>query len=281
MQRSNESTDKILREKLLDFLCLLFGGRPKRASQRNRRAGVFEAFPGETFPRPSYGPFHDDSDGFGLLVMVYNLPLEGLFVPFHHRLDHLRRRHAGQIRAAGGGCERQPETDQVMSGIADHSLIKISDLDVDAAFGIRERSQIADMTVPANPHRRSIGHHPTSRRFKPLVKFERVTADISVCRTRHLQMTAFAENRLSLFELRKTGLLRLHPRAPRSVLSIRQSREYGSRPPRANGRDNQKAEALPQHARIASPVLVPVTATKRGSRRRNKCSYQHRYTRED
>jgi hypothetical protein len=32
MQRSDESADKILRKKLLDFLCFFFGGRLKRAS---------------------------------------------------------------------------------------------------------------------------------------------------------------------------------------------------------------------------------------------------------
>jgi hypothetical protein len=63
-----------------------------------------------------------------------------------------------------------------MSGVADHSLIEISDLDVDSAFGVRERSQIADVTVPANPHRRPFGDHSTARCFKPLVKFERVAA---------------------------------------------------------------------------------------------------------
>ena len=101
-----------------------------------------------------------------------------------------------------------------MSGVADHSLIEISDLDVDSAFGVRERSQIADVTVPANPHRRPFGDHSTARCFKPLVKFKRVAADISVRRACHLQTTAFGENRLSLFKLRKTEFLRLHPRAP-------------------------------------------------------------------
>jgi hypothetical protein len=67
-----------------------------------------------------------------------------------------------------------------MRGIADNGLIKIADLDVDVAFGIRKRAEITDVAVATNPDWRTLRKAPAAVAVQPIVEFDGIAADIGV-----------------------------------------------------------------------------------------------------
>ena len=75
-----------------------------------------------------------------------------------------------------------------MRGIADDSLIQITDLNVNRALGVRNRAQIADMTVSADPHCRARRHRLATALAQPLVELQRIAAHIGMGRACHLQL---------------------------------------------------------------------------------------------
>jgi len=98
-----------------------------------------------------------------------------------------------------GSIERQSEADQIVRRIADYRLIEIADLDIDLTVGIGQRTQISDMTIPANPDRRPLRHFaPPIRGGKPLVELQRVSSDISVRRLCYLQIAGLPKRRTPL-----------------------------------------------------------------------------------
>jgi hypothetical protein len=66
---------------------------------------------------------------------------------------------ARQIGAARRSRQRKAQPDQVVRRIADDGLIKIADLDGDISRSIRDRTEVADVTVAADPYGRSLGHY--------------------------------------------------------------------------------------------------------------------------
>ena len=112
----------------------------------------------------------------------------GQLVAADHLLDHAGGGDAGQVGAPGGGGEGESEADQVVSGIADHRLVKVTDLDFHLAFGVGKRAEIAEMTVAADPDRRPDRKQLGAGGFlEPMVEVHRGPAHVGVSRARHLE----------------------------------------------------------------------------------------------
>jgi len=83
--------------------------------------------------------------------------VEGAFIAVGQRLHHLNDRHAWQVGTARCRRERKPEPDEVVRGIADHRLIEIANLDLDAAIRIGDGPEIARMAIAADPYSGTFG----------------------------------------------------------------------------------------------------------------------------
>src|ERR1700761_9164659 len=82
------------------------------------------------------------------------------FIAADKRLDDPRRDEPGQIRTSRRGGKGERQADNVGRRIADYGLIEIADLDFPPALGVRQRAEIAEMTIAADPDRRSFGYPP-------------------------------------------------------------------------------------------------------------------------
>jgi hypothetical protein len=87
-----------------------------------------------------------------------------------------------------------------VSGVADDGLIEVANLDLDAAVGAGYRAEIADVTVPADPDERALGDGALAGVGEPLVKLNRIAADVGVNAARHLLAALLLEDAGSILE---------------------------------------------------------------------------------
>jgi hypothetical protein len=155
---------------------------------------MVQLFPGQIGPAPAHRLFHHGRHRFG---GRYRFALAGsaqrILVAVDQMFDDVSRGHAGKIRTAGRRCERQAETDEIMRRIADDSLVEIADLNENAAAGIRDRAEIAEMAIAAYPHRRTCGNVGRCL-LQPFVEFHRRAAHVGVGGPGHLAALLAEEN---------------------------------------------------------------------------------------
>jgi hypothetical protein len=92
-------------------------------------------------------------------------------------------------------------------GIADHCLVEIPDLDQNPAFRIGKGTEIADMTVAANPDGRTVRQFAAAAAVEPLVKLGGVATHIGVGRTRHLKIASMNQNSFAITGLYHSPLI--------------------------------------------------------------------------
>ena len=80
-----------------------------------------------------------------------------------------------------------------MRGIADHGVVEIADLDVDAALYVGDRTQVADVAVAANPDLGADGELDPGRP-EPFIEFAGRAADIAMRGTRHFGMALLCQD---------------------------------------------------------------------------------------
>ena len=74
-----------------------------------------------------------------------------------------------------------------MGGVANDCLIEISDFDFNVSLRTRDRTQIAQMTITANPYGRTYRNQIATRRLQPFIEFERVASHVGMRRASHLR----------------------------------------------------------------------------------------------
>src|SRR5581483_3360285 len=172
-------------KQLGDLRTLSLRESPELRAERNGRPLVLEPLLGEMFPGSGHRALHCQAYGlWRILDCIGVLPKSGL-IAFDDLLENTGGRHARQIRAARSRRQRQREADDVMSGIADDRLVQIPYLDGNASIDCCDRSEIADMTISAYPHRRSFGQGAAFLTFQPFVEFYCAAADIRMRRASH------------------------------------------------------------------------------------------------
>src|ERR1700722_6509234 len=82
-----------------------------------------------------------------------------------------------------------------MSGVADHRLIEISDFDFNLSLRVRDRAQIAQMTVAANQYGRPSRYQIAARRLQPVIELERVAPNVSVRGASHFHISGTSQER--------------------------------------------------------------------------------------
>ena len=158
-------------------------GRPAPSSasaqnllpERDGGLDVLEALVGEVLPAPAQRPTPDGADGVGLgrRRVLARWPRQPQRVAADHLLQHPRGGDARQVGAAGRAGERQAEPDEVVRGVADHGLVEVADLDVDAPVGVGERAEIAEVAVAADPDRRALRQGAARQSVQPFVELSR------------------------------------------------------------------------------------------------------------
>src|ERR1700689_616550 len=81
-----------------------------------------------------------------------------------------------------------------MGGVSNHCLVEIADLHQDAAFGVRQRAQVSQMAVTANPDWRPVRQIASGAAFQPLVKPFGTATDESMRRPCHLEIANCGQN---------------------------------------------------------------------------------------
>ncbi len=165
-------------------------------------------------PGPPGGFPHQQPDLLRHLIrriqrLALHLRRKGGLIALHHVLEHVSRRDARQVGAAGRHRQRQPEPHQIMHRIADHRLVQIPHLDRQRALDVGDRADIADMAIPADPGRRPFRQGRPVRRLQPLIEPHRAAAHIGVGRRGHLPVPLRHQQRHPL-RRRRDVLLRLH-----------------------------------------------------------------------
>jgi hypothetical protein len=74
-----------------------------------------------------------------------------------------------------------------MRWIANDGLVQIPDLNVDTSVYGGNRTKIPDVTISADPNRRSFGQRATFLLFEPFVEFDSAAAHICMCGASHLE----------------------------------------------------------------------------------------------
>src|ERR1019366_8180142 len=110
---------------------------------------------GQLFPRSRYGSFHDDLDRLRGVVDRVGVLSQGRLIALDDLFKNVGRSHAGKVRTARSRCQRQRQSDDVMGGVADDSLVQIPNLDGYAAVRCSDRSQVAGVAVSTDPDRGS------------------------------------------------------------------------------------------------------------------------------
>ena len=87
----------------------------------------------------------------GLVLLRFEVAYQGALVAGDELFQYSCSRHAGQVGSAGCRSQRQAETDQIMRGISNYGLIKISDLYDNMAVRIGQGTKISHVAVAANP----------------------------------------------------------------------------------------------------------------------------------
>jgi hypothetical protein len=77
-------------------------------------------------------------------------------------------------------------------------LIKVSDLDQNPAFRVRDRAKVADVAIAANPDSGAIGKLAAATAAKPFVEFDGASAHIGVRRSRHFEVPRLGQSLLAL-----------------------------------------------------------------------------------
>src|SRR5450631_1581751 len=105
-------------------------------------------------PGPAYRAPHDEPRRFRSDRAV--LPglggiLKRAFIALDDLFEHFGGDDTWQIRTSRGGRQGQSQTNEIMRWISDNRLIKITNLDLYAALGIGDGTEIADMAIATNP----------------------------------------------------------------------------------------------------------------------------------
>ena len=111
---------------------------------------------------------------------------------------------------AGSAATGQAQADQVVRRVADHGLVEVADLDLDAALRVGDRAEVAQVAVAADPDRRARGQRLGRLRLQPFVELARVAAHVGVRGARHLQVAAAGQDRGAILGTDGLGLGRGH-----------------------------------------------------------------------
>jgi hypothetical protein len=82
-----------------------------------------------------------------------------------------------------------------MRRVSDDSLVKITNLNLDFAPGVSDRTKIADMAIAANPNLRSLGKRAAFHSFEPLVIANRIAPHVSMRGSGHLALANVFQTR--------------------------------------------------------------------------------------
>ncbi len=184
----------------LDISVFFLSERPEPFAARNGGAHILNALGCQMTPLAMQRLLHCQLGRFHRTFFIGRMARwfgRRLLIALHHLLHHLCGGDARQIGAASGGCQRQGEPDQIMGGIADDGLVHIADLDFHVAFNVSHGSEIARMTVPADPYRWPLRQLATAF-LQPLIKPGRIAAHIGMRRGCHFQSAARFQNGLPL-----------------------------------------------------------------------------------
>ena len=197
-------------EDRVDRLALVVGQRPERLAERDRGLRVLDPLTGQVFPTPLERGLHGLLDDLGPFVVGIGDGAETLLVAFDDLLHHPGRRHARQVRPAGGAGHRETESDQIVGRIADDGLVEVADLDRDGALGTGDRTDVARVAVATDPDRRPGGHRLAGATLEPVVEVLGVAAHVGMCGSRHLQLPPGLEGRRSLGGRGERDILHWH-----------------------------------------------------------------------
>ena len=113
----------------------------------NARGDVLHWLSSEGFPRRVRSLLRDFFDRLRLRLFPFLLEIvfERGFISLHDFFEHFGRGDARQIGSARCRRERQAEADQIVSRVADHSLIEVPDLDFDVFCRTGDRSEVAEV----------------------------------------------------------------------------------------------------------------------------------------
>jgi hypothetical protein len=115
-------------------------------------------------------------------------------VALHHLFEHSGRRDAREVRPARRHGERQTKADQIVGRVADDGLIEVANLYGYLAVRVCDRAEIADMTIAADPDRRSLGNGAAICAVQPLIELGCTASDKGVRRSRHFQVSGLEQD---------------------------------------------------------------------------------------
>jgi hypothetical protein len=121
-------------------------------------------------------------------------------IPQHDLFDHLGGRDAGKVAAARCHGEREGEPNDVVCRVADNCLVEVANFNFNATIGAGHRTEVPDVAIAANPHRRPLRNRAFTGVGKPLVELDRVAADIGVDAARHLATALLLEDASAILE---------------------------------------------------------------------------------
>jgi hypothetical protein len=82
-----------------------------------------------------------------------------------------------------------------MRRVSDDSLVKITNLNLDFAPGVSDRTKIAHMAIAANPNLRPLGKRAAFQPFEPLIVANRIAPHVSMRRSGHLALANVFQTR--------------------------------------------------------------------------------------
>src|SRR6185312_10569237 len=115
-----------------------------------------------------------------LIALRFEVAKQAALVAGNELFQYPCSRHPRQVGSAGRRSQRQAEADQIMRGISDHGLIKISDLHPNVALRIGQGTKIANVTVAANPDGWTIRELAAATAVEPFVKLDGASAHIGM-----------------------------------------------------------------------------------------------------
>jgi hypothetical protein len=90
-------------------------------------------------------------------VTFDELVVEGGTISLDHLFEHSGRGHPWQIRPPCCRGERQPKPNQIVGRVTYNRLVEITYLDSNLAVRVRDRPQITNVAITADPDRRTSG----------------------------------------------------------------------------------------------------------------------------
>jgi hypothetical protein len=85
-----------------------------------------------------------------------------------------------------------------VSRIADYGLIEVADRDSNSAVGVRNRTEIPEVAITANPNRRALRDSFSARGVEPPIKLNGAAADIGMRGAGHFEGSALVEDVLAM-----------------------------------------------------------------------------------